>query len=159
MHGLVRPSRIIHALSSGGKVLDLVRQQHEEGCGIACVAMLCGMSYRSVYRAARDKFYGIDAATDSKPRNFNTTGLNVGELHELLDGFGIRSMNSLSSLAGSSPEKALLGQTVILAVDRRQDGGHHWVVWNAHRILDPNKPPARRTSKGYHCGSYLRLGS
>ena len=103
-----------------------VEQEDEYGCGIACVAMVTGKKYREA-----KKFFlkSVFLPTDRKP---------------LTRHYQLR--RALRKLRISTEKRAfrnwrLIENLSIVPINRRQDGGWHWVVFvpNGARpyILDP----------------------
>lgn len=118
-----------------------VRQRKKSDCGVACVAMVAGVSYRKAFDA-----FGFDAGQ-------NTFYTSHKKLEEALGKLGCavqREMfTSWDTILGSA----------ILAVNRRCNRRNfHWIVFNGKVVLDPNpKRPSRQKSFTRYraSGSYL----
>lgn len=111
--------------------MRLVRQVTPYGCGVACVAMVAGVSYW----AACEAIFG-----PKPPRRHSTY---TADLRRGLNRLGINTTDRLKPLGGRS--LTALAVDAIVKVNPRQDGWH-WVIWDAQRqrILDPRHPSYRR---------------
>jgi ABC-type bacteriocin/lantibiotic exporter with double-glycine peptidase domain len=110
-----------------------VQQGDEEGCGIACVAMVMGKTYLQTKKFFLERVF---LPTERKPHTRHY------QLRCALRRLGIRTekrafrnWRSIESLS-------------IVPINRRLDGGWHWVVFvpNSVRpyILDPTPGKGRR---------------
>ena len=104
--------------------MELVRQRHKSDCGIACAAMLAGVSYDEA----------SDAAAPLGKRRGKT---NETTMYLILRNLGLKG--KLPLIAGRPN-----GQDALVKCNsgtRRRAGvkGWHWCVWSAaeQRILDP----------------------
>ena len=116
----------------GVKLIRIV-QEDDAGCGIACVAMVTGKTYRQAKRFFLEKVF---LPTDRKPHTRHY------QLRRALRALGIvtekrlfRNWRSIENLS-------------IVPINRRSDTGWHWVVFvpNGVRpyILDPAPGKGRR---------------
>lgn len=121
-----------------------VVQEDENGCGVACVAMLAGVNYQ----AARVKMF---------PRRGGYT--NTADLRRALRKFKLKCAPRMVTFRSSGfrnykdlPTDAILK----LIAPTHPPGVWHWVVWDARRkcLLDPRKRPYRR----FRITSYLAVG-
>ena len=107
-----------------------VLQEDENGCGMACVAMLTGRDYPTACR----KFFGKRRGTYTDTKH----------LRHALGLAGISSGDRLVRLKVGET-CALIKTDAILKVRprNRKTGSWHWVVWDAKRriALDPRKRP------------------
>jgi hypothetical protein len=98
-----------------------VSQLDKDGCGIACVAMIAGVSYRE----AQNRMFPDGKVTTTMPD-------------------AIRKAMKLYKIACTKTQRGnyrRLGQNAILRTRRRADGDWHWLVWDACRkdFIDPEK--------------------
>ncbi|MGE0093766.1 MAG: cysteine peptidase family C39 domain-containing protein [Alphaproteobacteria bacterium] len=123
-----------------GDQMRQIWQLDENGCGIACIAMLAGIGYR---QAKRELYAGTSRRT--------STFTDTRDLRRVLKRFGFKTSGHLRSLRGR--QLIDLRSDAILKVNPRPDGSWHWVIWDAtrKRILDPKGP--RRGP--YRYSSYL----
>jgi Peptidase C39 family len=108
-----------------------VKQEHEMGCGVACVAMLASVHYRKAHEVFDDK--------ESAVKN----GYFAPALRFVLTRLGLRPSRRLKKFRGYDALK----QNAILKVNPYNKGKDwHWVAWDArgNRILDPYEPPYKR---------------
>jgi ABC-type bacteriocin/lantibiotic exporter with double-glycine peptidase domain len=103
-----------------------VQQEDEEGCGIACVAMITGKTYPQAKRYFLERVF---LPTERKPhtRHYQLRRA-LRMLRIATEKRAFRNWREIESLS-------------IVPINRRQDGGWHWVVYvpNCVRpyILDP----------------------
>lgn len=103
-----------------------VAQLDKNGCGVACVAMLVGITYRE----SRRLMFG----SETPSRTYTATLRNALRHHR------IRTASRLVPLRTRSHEA--LRHDAILKVNVARDGDRwHWIVWDAarHKLLDPLK--------------------
>ncbi|WP_352660945.1 cysteine peptidase family C39 domain-containing protein [Mesorhizobium australicum] len=119
--------------------MRLIKQQDENGCGVACVAMIACITYT----LARQHMFG------DRPGGYTSTG----DLRRALAQLDIEAAPRLVRLKAQTP--ADLPFDAILKTNVKQDGEWHWVVWDSRRqlLLDPRVPPYRR----YRHRSYLEI--
>jgi ABC-type bacteriocin/lantibiotic exporter with double-glycine peptidase domain len=107
-------------------VIQRVQQGDEKGCGIACVAMVSGKTYRQAKRFFLKKVF---LPTDRKPHTRHY------QLRHALRKLGIATEKRLFR------KWRLIESLSIVPINRRSDTGWHWVVFvpNGIRpyILDP----------------------
>jgi ABC-type bacteriocin/lantibiotic exporter with double-glycine peptidase domain len=117
-------------------------QTDNTGCGIACLAMLAGVSYAEARRAVFGRYHPGDCST------------STGELRRGLRKLGIRAGKRLIPLRGRRLRS--LETDAILKVNLGLDGYWHWVVWDAGRqvLRDPRRTPYKRC----RAISYLPIG-
>jgi ABC-type bacteriocin/lantibiotic exporter with double-glycine peptidase domain len=109
-----------------GIMIMRVQQEEENGCGIACVAMVTGKTYPQAKRFFVEHVF---LPTDRKP---HTRHYQLRRAFQKLtiatEKMRFHSWRSIENLS-------------IVPINRRQDGGWHWVVFvpNGGRsyILDP----------------------
>lgn len=107
-----------------------VVQVDDEGCGIACVAMLADTSYKKV----RNRIFGKRCVvpTDTK------------SIRKALRKFGIASAKNLIR-STRAQHYTNLQQDALLRVKlpKRDAPNWHWIVWDARRqrFLDPDADP------------------
>src|SRR5437879_4505212 len=117
-------------------------QEDENGCGVACVAMLANVSYGM----ARKTMFGRG---DVKPTS-------TADLRKALLAFSLKPADLLIPLR--TRHYSSLRERAILKVNVRKRNYWHWVVWNPNQgILDPAKP--RDRYKRLRSISYLTVSS
>lgn len=110
--------------------MKLVKQKTPTDCGVACLAMLAGISWTE----ARNALF-----PDQRKRDFGIKSTEI--MRTKLKEFGI--VTSERFVHCKYPER--LPMDAILQCNRQPNRDTHWVVWDAHRnkILDPD-PTTRR---------------
>jgi len=114
-------------------VMRRVGQEDDAGCGIACVAMVTGKTYPHAKKFFLERVF---LPTDRKPhtRHYQLR-CALQKLRIATEKRAFRKWRSIESLS-------------IVPINRRQDGGWHWVVLvpNGGRpyILDPAPGKGRR---------------
>ncbi len=109
--------------------MKCIKQEHNTGCGIACVAMLSETTYSQAMQKASKKF-----SWESKKRSFYT---DASQLKALLDELKINTGRYRLLRKWSS-----LPNTAIIAINYREKTNNwHWVVYrkedNIEYVLDP----------------------
>jgi hypothetical protein len=117
-------------------MMESIYQNDEYGCGIACIAMLCGISYDAAKLTCGDAYtpgYGIETEPLIKI---------IGNSLALLGKGRITQSKPVTSL----PSNALLLGHLLPSrgkIDRSDDGNvyKHWLVWDAtvRAVGDPYK--------------------
>jgi ABC-type bacteriocin/lantibiotic exporter with double-glycine peptidase domain len=115
-------------------------QENPTGCGIACVAMLAGLSYEKVIKVAHGLF-----GWPKSQRTFYTSSAQLGEL---LETFGVESQRGRAVRSWESlPNRAIAGINY-----NTKKNTWHWVVFirNGDRqyVLDPKSKRERRRDFG-----------
>lgn len=124
-----------------------VQQEDDEGCGVACVAMLTGNPYKVV----KDVVF-----PDGEVK-----GMTTGDVRVALALFGRRSAPRLRRLGNGRSYKDLSFNAILRVGKTKANPGGHWVVWNGdgpkreRRFLDP-MPPDEQFSR-LHNVSYLEV--
>ena len=114
-------------------MIKRVQQDDENGCGIACVAMITGKTYRQAKKFFLERVFLL---TDRKPhtRHYQLRRA-LRMLRIATEKRAFRSWRSIEILS-------------IVPINRRQDGGWHWIIFvpNGLRsyILDPMTGKGRR---------------
>lgn len=135
--------------------IHLVRQEHDTGCGIACVAMCAGWSYPEAFK----KFKEILRWGDRK-RDFYT---QPSHLEAVLD------REKITYLSNRSRDWGQIEGTAIVGVNR-DNGYWHWVVVvkddQRFFILDPETGEVYRYAEwpedykhGAGSSKYFRFGN
>jgi ABC-type bacteriocin/lantibiotic exporter with double-glycine peptidase domain len=110
-----------------------VEQKDDTGCGIACVAMITGKTYRQAKRFFQERVF---LPTERKPHTRHY------QLRRALEKLGISTEKRLFRKWRS------IENLSIVPISRRADTGWHWVVFvpNGVRpyILDPEPAKVRR---------------
>jgi ABC-type bacteriocin/lantibiotic exporter with double-glycine peptidase domain len=108
------------------RIMKLLRQKRDDDCGIACVAMLAGVTYER----AKSKIFG--------DRDIELTQAPM--LRDALRELGRKPARGVVPLRGR--DYRTLEHPALLKVNPRKGGMEwHWVVWTGSRILDPKNPP------------------
>lgn len=119
-----------------------IRQRNDNDCGVACVAMVAGVSY---FEARQQMF------PDGAP------GLTEkADLIAALEVLGRKPTQRLQSFLGIHHSVINLPFDAILKCNYRKASGEwHWVVWDAkyQKIRDPKRPKYKRI----RAHSYLRV--
>ena len=110
-----------------------VQQEDENGCGIACVAMVTGKTYQQAKMFFLERVF---LPTERKPHTRHYQLRRALRIERIAtEKRAFRNWRSIESLS-------------IVPINRRQDGGWHWVVFvpNGGRayILDPASGKGRR---------------
>lgn len=110
--------------------ISLIPQKHSTGCGIACVAMVSGVSYRRALKATFPHGIKKDYLTGYADLKRGIAAL--GGKH------APRAHNAPSSWGR-------IECTSIVRVNERANGNWHWVVFDAEQrvLLDPGPGIAR----------------
>src|SRR6266481_121911 len=107
-------------------------QEDDNGCGVACVAMLADVSYGT----ARKAMFGLGDVRET----------STADLRKALLAFSLKPADRLVPLR--TRHYSSLREPAILKANLRKRNYWHWVVWNPNQgILDPDKP----------CNRYKRL--
>lgn len=121
-------------------LMRLVKQVDDNGCGLACVAMAAGTTYRTVR-----SFAFPDADVD---------GTSMKRLRKIMERHGVTLGDRLIPFRTRQPHD--LPFDALLKVNVRKEGVEwHWVIWDHERqqVLDPKKPAYKRL----RFISYVRL--
>lgn len=105
------------------KIMRLIRQRTSTDCGVACLAMLAGISWAQARNALFDEKRNVSFAT------------GVQQMRLALLGFGI--VTSLRLVVCKNPSR--LRRDALLRTNVLANGGWHWAVWDSKRkkVLDP----------------------
>ena len=108
-----------------------VVQKDRDGCGVACVAMLAGVTYKQ----AKDVMFGDDSVSLT----------STADLYYALKLFGKRPLGKRLIPLGTRRYRDLHANA-LLKVGKPGKSWWHWIVWDARRkgFLDPNTPSVRR---------------
>jgi hypothetical protein len=119
--------------------MRLVHQKGEDGCGIACVAMLAGTNYKKA-KSTLPKYWEPEGTTKKQMlRGLHLYGIATREPQPI----GNRDYEEFKF------DAALLGY---LGPEM------HWTVWDAERekLLDPYRPRQGDRLK-FRCTSFIRI--
>jgi len=107
-----------------------VFQDDENGCGVACVAMIAGITYDDARRIIFKHRRG--------------TYTNTTDLRRALKRLHVRIAGRMTPLGTLDYRR--LREQAILKVNLYRGGTWHWVVWDPRRkiILDPQRKHAKR---------------
>lgn len=111
--------------------MRLIKQWDELGCGLACVAMASGQTYREIR-----SFAFPDGEVEYT---------SMRQIRDIMSAYGVSLGNRLIPFRTRRPTD--LDFDALLKVNARQDGKFwHWVIWDYKRqkILDPRRPPYKR---------------
>lgn len=112
--------------------IQRVKQEDETGCGLACIAMLAGVSYNEIKNVALDKL------------KFRTNGefyTGTGQLKELASHYNVEIEGKRRRKFKSWSE---LPDVAIVSINLKENNKYwHWVVFQrkdgADFVLDPKK--------------------
>lgn len=110
--------------------MRIVHQRHSNGCAIACMAMLTGISYDSVFKAVHGK--------RNKPKEY--PGLSLEVILRTLDKLRINYRVSFDKKDWkNSKNNSMMVVDYGSKPDKTFDHCRHAVVWNAANksIIDP----------------------
>ncbi|WP_380872311.1 hypothetical protein [Sphingomonas sp. DBB INV C78] len=117
----------------------MVTQKDEEGCGIACVAMLAGTTYAVVAKTYR-------RVCGKKPGD-KVEGTALSELKEIMRQHGVQIEGRGRWIGRRRPDELDLDCPALIKMNPRQEGERwHWAIWD-HRgrtLLDPKVPAYKR---------------
>lgn len=117
--------------------MKTIEQQDENGCGVAAVAMLTGVSYDE----ARAVIYPSGRSRLTKTKDLHAALIELGRipLSERRIGF---TSNTPEDLDGDA--------LIFVKMGKKGKGNGHWIVWDhaARTLRDPDKPRPFRV-KGY----------
>lgn len=117
--------------------METVEQEDANGCGVAAVAMLAGVTYGE----ARDVIYPNGRSKLTKTKDLCAALVRFGRkpLSERRIGFRSKAPNDLD-----------VDALIFVKLGKKGQGNGHWIVWdNAARTLrDPDKPRPYQI-KGY----------
>lgn len=104
--------------------MKLIKQKHENGCGIACVAMIGNLSYNKAIKIVYP---------NGRPKKI--TGTNIIELQCSL--FELNLITKIYSPRVEFKIQDLKNDAILCYQDR--PGAYHAIVWNAElkKIFDP----------------------
>jgi hypothetical protein len=120
------------------------------GCGIACVAIVAGVTYRRA-----------KTAVQSRP-NHTGNSTYYADFRWALDAFGIRyEMNGRRGFRFESWDEMPARAIVAVECDPPRPGNWHWVVYEGDRVgghvLDPERPRVRRDLGSVEGKSYMKI--
>lgn len=121
-----------------------VRQKYRSDCGVACVAMLAGVSYQVAFNA-----FGFH---EGETRFYTGHGQLLEALEKLGCGVKRKRFRSWEDISGSA----------ILPVNHRCDRRHfHWVVYDGKAIIDPypKRPPRQKNTNRYRASGWYLLAA
>ncbi len=108
--------------------MKLVKQLDPKGCGVACVAMVAGISYEEAKRVL----------FPNHQRHKRSFASDTPDLRRALRSLGFQVADRCIRISKTSQ----LNQTALLKVNRQPEGPFHWTVWDHQNqsILDPANP-------------------
>ena len=118
--------------------MRLIKQDDDNGCGLACVAMVAGTSYAAVRRTYRD------VCRKKRTDDVGTTSLS--KLKEIMRRHDV-AIDGRMKRSDQQPRDLDLDFDALLKVNTRLEGQEwHWVIWDHRRglVLDPKRPPYQR---------------
>ena len=110
--------------------LRLIPQQNSTDCGVACVAMICGVSYKAAFKAMFPQ---------GSKKNFRT------HYKDLKRGISALGRRHAPRAAHAPSEWKRMKCTAIVRTGNGADWNWHWVVFDSvqGRLLDPKLNHAR----------------
>lgn len=124
--------------------LKRVIQENENGCGIACVAMLADLRYWE----ARNKVFGsADKAN------------HITKVHDIRK--GLRKCGLILDRRRAArewkKETARVFKALLEIKPHKTSNYWHWVVWDGHRVLDPSPNSDRYKRPLQYCRSFFEV--
>ena len=109
--------------------MEQVFQQDDEGCWIACVSMLTGVSYKEI----KGRFQFQD----------DVTGRSAGPIVQLLNELGYECESKSTTLKKAKALRKLRANALVYMKNIGPDGcerGGHWTVWDKDEgvLRDPD---------------------
>jgi ABC-type bacteriocin/lantibiotic exporter with double-glycine peptidase domain len=116
--------------------MHIVYQKDEEGCGIACVAMVAGTTYRK--------------AKDRLPKSWEIKGTTKKQMLKGLQSYAIAT-GKPKRIDTKDDYKQFEFDAVLHGF---LDNELHWTVWDSKRgkLLDPYRPKLK-----FRCTSFIRI--
>jgi ABC-type bacteriocin/lantibiotic exporter with double-glycine peptidase domain len=116
-----------------------VVQWGEEGCGVACVAMVARISRNDAKRKMADQL---------------KTGTTARQLREALRSFGVQ-LDKPRPIREKNYYEFDFDAVLHGFVEEEHPREWHWVVWDSkrRRTLDPYRYPVK-----FRCTSYIKIG-
>lgn len=117
--------------------MKTVKQKEENDCGVACVAMLAGVSYAK----ARDTIFP----------NGRTRLTKTKDLHAALLKLGRRPIGKRRLPFGSKNPRDLNNDSLVFVELKNGRDSKHWIVWDllAKKLRDPYHATYRHRLRGY----------
>ena len=120
--------------------MENVEQEDENGCGVAAVAMLAGVSYGEarniIYPNGRSKLTGTKS------------------LHAALVKLGRKPLSDRRiGFRSKTPDDLDVDALIFVKMGKKGKGSGHWIVWDnaARKLRDPDQP------RHYQIKGYLPL--
>jgi hypothetical protein len=115
--------------------MRLVHQDGEDGCGIACVAIAAGTTYKN--------------ARDNLPKYWESKGTTKKQMIRGLHRFGIAT--GKPTPIGTKNYKEFEFDAILLGYLQNE---MHWTVWDSkqEKLLDPYQPKLK-----FRCTSFIRI--
>lgn len=107
--------------------MPFVRQRNNKDCGVACLAMLCGVTYEEAERAIPWRREGNLAGTTTKQLRIGA--IKLGVLTESTP------QHRLKPLRGD--KWADIPDNSLVKIPHPKGHGWHWVAWRKGKIYDP----------------------
>lgn len=135
--------------------MRLIKQGDNEGCGLACVAMLSGTSYAAV----RNTYRAVTKTNEDDPVKPTDLRLlkQIMEKHGIVIEGRMRRIDDEKHVMLEKLDNLDLDCDTLLKVNPREGGRRwHWVIWDhrRRRVLDPKVPPYKKLKRV----GYWRLG-
>ena len=118
--------------------MKTVRQEDENDCGVACVAMLTGADYAEV----RNALYPLGRVRK----------LKTAELCAALKAFGRKPVGDRRRPFGAKTLQELPSDALVFVTLHNNGAEHrHWIVWDAtaKKPRDPYRPKCEYDLRGY----------
>ena len=117
--------------------MKTIKQKEENDCGVACVAMLAGVSYTK----AHDTLFSSGRSRLTKTK----------DLHAALFKLGRRPIGTRRQPFGSQTLRDLKTDALVFVELANGNDSKHWVVWDvsARKLRDPYHTTYRHRLRGY----------
>lgn len=128
--------------------MEFVRQRDRMDCGVACTAMLCGVSYEEAWKQFA-----------WKPSQY-THGLTTKDIREAAERLGYITIGGVGGRllpCGPTRWEAIPSRSLVKIPHPTRPGVWHWVVWHRRKVYDPARGVFRLNKYDWVPTSYLRF--
>ncbi len=142
--------------------MAFIRQRNRKDCGVATLAMLCGVTYEEAYRIIPWRKHGILFGTDTKMLRAGAERLGYRTESTPQDRLRVvRPPKDWGGLAGAliSDFWYLIPDNSLVKVPhpKGRNYGWHWVAWRKEHIYDPARGVFHPSKYGTKPASYMEF--
>lgn len=142
--------------------MAFIRQRNKRDCGVAALAMLCGVSYEEAYRNIPWRKRGILDGTDTKMLRTAAERLGYRTESTPQDRLKVvRLQKFWEDLPPPAPTDFwyLIPDNSLVKVPHPQGRNHgwHWVAWRKEHIYDPARGVFHPSKYGTKPASYMEF--